>query len=62
MPLKHLVMSVDQENEFYRNNPGVHLVKAIVTRGQVHIWIADNKSMNGGHMQRGGADNGEWEE
>ena len=55
MPLVHHVFSVEEENAFYQKNPGVHLVKAIVQGNKVHIWVADNKRFNGGHMQPGGA-------
>lgn len=58
MPLVHHVFTVEEENAFYQRNPGVHLVKAIVSQnGKVHIWVADNKRFNGGHMERGGAAN-----
>lgn len=64
MPLKHLMMTIEEENRFYEQNPGVHLVKAIVvqTNGNkpmTHIWVSDNRRMNGGNMQSGGARNDE---
>jgi hypothetical protein len=57
LPLVHHVFTVDEENAFYRQNPGIHLVKAIVHGDKVHIWVAENGKgrYNGGHMQPGGA-------
>jgi len=58
IPLKHIKFdTTDDENEFYNRNPGVHLVKAVVVGKTTHLWVADNRKMNGGHMQVGGSIN-----
>lgn len=59
MPLVHHVFSVAEENAFYRDNPGIHLVKVIVQGEKIHIWVAENGKgrYNGQHMQVGGAAN-----
>jgi len=59
MPLVHYVFTVEEENAFYQANPGIHLVKAIIANGKVHIWVAENGKgrYNGGHMQPGGDSN-----
>lgn len=59
IPLQHIVFeNVKDENQFYKANPGIHLVKAIVAGRTTHIWVATTpKNWNGGHMQAGGAFN-----
>jgi hypothetical protein len=55
--LEHLVFTVEEENEYFRQNPGVHLVKAIVIGDKIHLWVSESRRMNGQHMQPGGAEN-----
>jgi hypothetical protein len=65
MPLKHLVFTIEQENRYYKENPGIHVVKWVVDNSSTgdpnkklhHILVSDNKRMNGMHMQPGGAKN-----
>jgi len=63
--LKHLIFTIEQENNFYKKNPGIHVVKWVVDNSSGgdpnkklhHILVSDSKHMNGQHMQRGGATN-----
>jgi len=56
--LQHLVFqSSAEENQFWKENPGIHLVKCIVIGDRTHVWVSEVRKANGGHMQSGGADN-----
>lgn len=67
MPLKHLIFTIEQENEYYKRHPGIHVVKWVVDNSSGgdpnkklhHLLVSDNAHprINGQHMQRGGAVN-----
>lgn len=63
--LKHLVFNIAEENKYYKDHPGVHVVKWVVDNSSGgdpnkklhHILVSDSKRINGMHMQPGGAPN-----
>ena len=63
--LKHLVFTIEEENKYYREHPGVHIVKWVVDTSSGgdpkkkyhHLLVSDNRAINGQHMQSGGAKN-----
>lgn len=56
--LEHVIFnSAAEENEYWKNNPGIHLVKCIVIGEKVHVWVSEGRRANGMHMQPGGASN-----